>query len=83
MIACIGIAVTAHIKKESNVIIEVALLIISTLKSWRVGNINLNYSFKKSTDNRYVLKCSSDFDSFRKMGSLFMEIFKRKVKSNQ
>ena len=43
MIACIGIAVTAHIKK-SNIIIEVALFIISTLKSWGVGNINLNYS---------------------------------------
>ena len=44
MIACTGIAVTAHILKKSNIIIEVALFIISTLKSWGVGNINLNYS---------------------------------------
>lgn len=65
--------------KTTLIIIKV-LLIIPTLKKWGCESHRsfIKLFFKKGTGNEYVLKCYGDFNSFRKKGSLLMEIFKKK-----
>lgn len=68
---------TARMKKTTLIIIKVTLL-IPTLKNGGLEVIDplSNYSSGKALVVS-VLKCYGDFNSFRKKGSLLMEIFKK------